>query len=83
MDEYLLFKAFERGGYIPQEFIKKNTNYVCGQIISWSPNGAYYKVQYNYATKLQIPCRLKQKHSLPALAKKGEAICDDQLVNFF
>ena len=38
MDEYLLFEAFERGDYIPQESIKKITNYICGQLICWSPN---------------------------------------------
>ena len=47
MDEYLLFKAFERGDYIPEEHIKKVTNYICGQLISWSPNRYYYEWQYN------------------------------------
>ena len=31
MDEYLLFEAFERGDYIPEEQIKKGINYICGQ----------------------------------------------------
>ena len=83
MDEYLLFEAFERGDYIPQESIKKIRNYTCGQLISWSPNHSYYERQYKYATKLQIVCRWKQQQGLPALAKKGKAICNDQLVNFF
>ena len=83
MNEYLLFEAFERGDYIPQESIKKITNLNCGQLISWSPNRSYYETQYNYATKLQIVCRWKEQQGLPALAKKGEAICNDQLVNFF
>ena len=43
MDEYELFEAFGRGDYIPQEFIKKITNYIFGQLISWSPNRAYYE----------------------------------------
>ena len=83
MDEYLLFEAFERGDYILQEFIKKVTNYICCQLISWPPNRAYYEAQYNYATKLQVVCRWKPKHGLPALAKKREAIYVDQLVNVF
>ena len=83
MDEYLLFEAFERGDYIPQESIKKITNYTCSQLISWSPNRSYYETQYNYATKLQIVCRWKQQHGLPALAKEIKIICNDQLVNFF
>ena len=83
MDEYLLFEAFERGDYIPREQIKKITNYISGQLISWSPNRSYYEAQYNYATKLYIVCDWKKTKGLPALARKGEAICNDQLVNFF
>ena len=61
MDECLIFEAFERGDYIPEEHIKKVTNYVCGQLISWSPNRSYYEKQYNFATKLHIVCRWKRK----------------------
>ena len=83
MDEYLLFEAFERGDYIPREQIKKITNYISGQLISWSTNRSYYEAQYNYATKLYIACDWKKAKGFPVLAKKGEAICNDQLVNFF
>ena len=47
MNEYLLFEAFERGHYIPEEQIKKVINHICGQLISWSPNRSYYEEQYN------------------------------------
>ena len=83
MDEYLLLETFERRDYIPQESIKEITKYICGQLISWSPNRSYYETQYNYATKFQIVCRWKQQHGLPALAKEIKIICNDQLVNFF
>ena len=83
MDEYLLFKDFERGDHIPEEQIKKAINYICGQLISWSPNCCYYEEQYNFATKLYIVCRWKRKNGFPTLAEKGEAICNDKLVNFF
>ena len=33
MDEYLIWVAFDRGNYIPQEHIKKVTYYICGQLI--------------------------------------------------
>ena len=54
MDEYLLFEAFERGDYIPREQIKKVTNYISGQLISWFPNRSYYEAQHNYATKYTL-----------------------------
>ena len=83
MDEYLLYEAFRRGDYIPQEHIKKVTNYICCQLISWLPNRSYFQTEYNYVTKLIHVCRWKKKRGLPALAKKGEAICGDELVIFF
>ena len=82
MNIYYL-KRFERGDYIPQESIKKITNYICGQLIYWSPNRSYYEAQYNYATKLYIVCDWKKKQGFASFSKKGEAICNDQLVNFF
>ena len=83
MDEYLLFEAFDRRDYIPREQIKKATNYISSQLISWSPNRSYYEAHYNYGTKLYIVYDWKKTKGLPALAKKGESICDNQLVNFF
>ena len=56
---------------------------MCGHLISWSPNRSYFECHYNYATKLQLVCKWKQKHGFAAGAKKGEAIYDDKLVNFF
>ena len=43
MDEYLLYETFERGDYITQEHIKKVTNYICSQLISWSPNRSNFQ----------------------------------------
>ena len=83
MDEYLLFEAFERGDYIPYSHIKKITNYIAGQLISWSSNRSYYKVQYNYAIKLYYVCKWREERGFAAIAKKEENICNNELVNFF
>ena len=83
MDEYLLFEAFERGDYIPYSHIKKITNYIAGQLISWSSNRSYYKVQYNYATKLYYVCKWREERGFAVIAKKKENICNNELVNFF
>ena len=83
MDEYLLFEALERGDYIPREQIKKIRNYISGQLISCFPSRSYCEAQYNYATKIYIVYDWKKTKGLPALAKKEEAICKYQLVNFF
>ena len=83
MDEYLLFETFKRGEYINEKDLPKITNYICGHLISWSPNCSYFEHQYNYVNKLKIACKWKRKRWLPACSKKGEAICEEKLVNFF
>ena len=81
--EFLLSEAFERGDYIPQQHIKKVISYICGKLISWSPNRSYYLRQYNLATKLMLVCDWKKDRSLSALAKRGEKICGGKLVKFY
>ena len=83
MDEFLLFEAFDRVDYIPQQHIKKVISYIFGQLISWSPNRSYYPRQYNRATKLMLVCDWKEERSLAALAKRGETICSGELLNFY
>ena len=61
MDKYLIFEHFENGNYIGEEDLPKMTSYICGHLISWSPNRAYFECQYNYATKAKIVCTWKQK----------------------
>ena len=83
MSEYQLFLAFERHECINLEDLPKITNHICGHLISWSPNQSYFERQYNYMSKLNIVCCWKQKRGLPICSRKGEAICDGKLVNFF
>ena len=83
MSEYQFILAFERGDYINEFDLPKKSNYICGDLISWSPNRSYFECQYNYIAKLKIVCRWKKKRGLPRCSKKGEAICHGKLVNFF
>ena len=83
MDEYLIFEVFLRGDYIPYSHIKKITNYIAVQLISWSPNRSYYEAQYNYTTKLYHACKWREGYGFAAIAKKGVNICNNELVNFF
>ena len=72
MDEYLLFEAFDRRDYIPREQIKRATNYISSQLISWSPNRSYYEVHYNYGTKLYIVYDWKKNQGFASFSKKKE-----------
>ena len=78
-----MFLAFERGEYINPNDLPKINNYICGHLISLSPTRSYFDCQYSYINKLFIVCDWKQKRGLPICSKKGEAICEGKLVNFF
>ena len=78
-----VYESFENGNYILEENIKLVTNFICGNLISWSPNRSYYQAQYNYATKLYHVFRWRKKCGFRPIAKKEEAICNDELVDFF
>ena len=82
MDEYTLYKAYKEGRYIHEIGLCKVVNYISGQLISWSPNRSFSEDKFNEVLKLFIVCKWKRKRSLPLLTKKGDAICNDQLVNF-
>ena len=83
MNEYVLYKAFDEGHYIHQASLCKVANYIYANLISWSPNRSFWEAEYNYVTKLMIVLQLEKKHGLPLMAKKGEAIFNNELVNFF
>ena len=83
MSECQLFLGFERGDYINLEDLPRITNYICGHLISCSPNWSYFEIQYNYISKLTIVCNCKKKRGSPICSKKGEEICDGKLVKFF
>ena len=78
-----MYESFENGDYILVENIKLVTDFICGYLNNWSPNRSYYQAQYNYAIKLYHVCRWIRKQGLCPIAKEGEAICNEELVNFF
>ena len=83
MSELSLHESFQNGEYIEEKDIKKVLNYIASNLISWSPNRSYWYMQYNYATKLYHVCQWRKKRGFHPIAKKGENICNDELVNIF
>ena len=82
MNEYTLYEAFDKGHYIYLEYILKVHNYIAGNLISQSPNRLFWQAEYNYAAKLYHVCNWKKEGGMPPMAKKAEAICNNELVNF-
>ena len=78
------FKRFENLEYIHEYDFDNLINYICGHLNEdYLPNRGYFYAHYNYTNKLCIVARWKKRHGLQPIACKGEAICDDKLVNFF
>ena len=70
--------------YIDYEDFPVLSNHICAQLTSWSPNRGFYYEQYNYLNKLCIVCNWRQEQELfPLKARRGRAICNNDLVNFF
>ena len=82
MDECTLYKAYEKGHYIHESSLCKVVSYICGKLVSLSPNRSFWLDEYNAVSNLYIVCKWKRERGLPLLAEKGDAICNDQLVNF-
>ena len=83
MSELSFDKSFQNGKYIEEKDMKKVLNYIASNLISWSPNRSYWYMQYNYAKKLYHVWQWRKKRGFRPIAKKGENICNDELVNIF
>ena len=76
-------EIFEKNCDVYEEDMDLLVNYICGNLVSWTPNRLYWEVQYNCCSKLYIVINWSKKRELKPYAKKGEMICKDNLVNFF
>ena len=83
MSELSFDESFQNGKYIEEKDMKKVLNYIASNLISWSPIRSYWYMQYNYATKLYHVWQWRKKRGFCPIAKKGENICNDELVNIF
>ena len=73
MNEYALYEDFDKGHSIHRAGLSKVTNYICGNLISWSPNRSFWEAEYNYVTKLMIVLQLEKKAWFTANGKKGRS----------
>ena len=78
-----VFQSFENGDYIDEVNIPLIMNYIRMNLYSWSPNRRYWERQYNIVNKLNIVCRWRKENRVRPIAKKGEKICDNEIINFF
>ena len=58
-------------------------NHICGSLNNWTPNYRFWYNMYSYSSKTYIVCRWRESKGLSPVPKWGEAICENELVNFF
>ena len=78
-----MFDSYENDDYIEEVNIGSIVNYICMNLNSWSPNHCYWQKQYHIVTKLCSVCRWRRENGARPIGKKGEIICNNELVNFF
>ena len=78
---YRLNNSFDEGKFIHERDIEELNKYICSNLVGLNSN-RYWNEQYNYLNKLYIVISWRKKKSLIPVAKKGEAICNDELVIF-
>ena len=84
MDNFLkIFEEFESGKYVRLEDLKFMTDHICGNVNSCTPNYHFWYNMYSYSSKAYVVCRWRQSKGLSSVAKWGEAICSDDLIDFF
>ena len=79
----VIFESFENENYIYNKDLPLLRNYIYKNLNSWLPNKAYWQRQLNITTKMIFVSRWRRENGLRPLAKKGEAICNNEVVNFF
>ena len=78
---FSLNNSFDRCEFIHERDIETLANYICSNLVGISSN-RYWNEQYSYLNKLYIVISWRKKKLFIPAAKKGEAICNDELVSF-
>ena len=83
MASLALFQSFHKEFYIEEQSIRPIEFCILSNLNSnYSPCRRYCEKQYNLRNKLYIACYWQKIKDLCAIAKKGETVCNSELVNF-
>ena len=78
-----VFEEFESRKYVRIEDLKHMCNHIGGNLNNWTLNYRFWYNMYSYSSKTYIVCRWRESKGLSPVPKWGEAICENELVNFF
>ena len=83
MDRLSLFEKYKNFEFVNANELDLIKDYICGNLNSWPQNNyPYWYDMYSYATKTSIVIRHKQEKNECAIAKLGQCVCENEVVNF-
>ena len=78
---YRLNINFDEGKFIHEREVDILNKYICANLVGLNSN-RYWNEQNNYLNKLYIVIKWRKEKLLLPAARKGEMICNNELINF-
>ena len=83
MASLVLFQSFDKEFYIEEQNIRPIKLYIFSNLNSnYLPCRRYWEKQYKLCNKLYIVCHWRKTKDIRAITKKGEKVCNSELVDF-
>ena len=83
MDRLSLFEKYRNFEFVNSNELDLIIDYICGNLNSWFPsNYPYWYDMYSYASKSRIVIRHKQEKNELAVAKLGQCVCQNEIIDF-
>ena len=82
MGSFSLFKKYENFQFVNSEQLDSIVDYICLNLNSTYTNYGYWYDMYCYATKSRIVIRHRESKNEKGLAKLGECVCKNEVINF-
>ena len=82
MNRLSLFEKYRNFEFVNTGELDLIVDYICGNLTLCRSNYPYWYDMYSYATKTRIVIRHKQEKNELAIAKLGQCVCENEVVNF-
>ena len=80
MQRHQIHQRFVCGLLMRISHINSLYNYVCGNLLNYTPNYSYWEEQYELVKQLNIVMNWKKKNNMPPVGKIYEKIVDYKLI---
>ena len=81
MNRLNLFQKYRNFEFVNADQLDLIVDYICGNL-NFGTNYSYWYDMYCYSTKTRIVLRHKQKKNEFAVAKLGQCVCKNEVINF-